>query len=151
MSETTLMTKNERTASAKALSALISQYNIVESGQGTPFWKTVSASKQNFEATVKISNAGGVWLSIEIKDKSYNLNLGIHFDAINTLEEHKGELINVVVAPRIPNPQVTDSDIEAVRTKFGDKAVANFIAARASEKPTGELVLVDFTAPEDEE
>ncbi len=115
------------------------KFGFVQSGTGTAFWLPVLKSKKAVLATIAIveagENKGKYYISVQMdKDTSFNLSLGSFYEEFQTEEFSEGDVIKVMYAPYIPNPDLTDEDIARVAALpgRGDAAVRNIKTARAS-------------------
>jgi hypothetical protein len=135
------------------LIALDAKYNFKEAGTGTKFWVTQTSEKVTAQIAVYLSENGkGCYGRVNINGTLRNVNLGISYESIMTLDglTQDGMVIDCEVAPRIPNPILTDKDIEAVEALPGrsKQTTANIRAARLNPEQASELVMISFEEPE---
>jgi hypothetical protein len=145
--------KKANAPQVESLAQYAKRLNVQKRGTGTKFWITLLKEKRNETAVIHLSNDGkSVYFVItDENDESFHINLGMYYDTLQSLVEFEGQEIDVVIAPRVPNPVLTDKDIDAVESNplRGKSAVAKIRAARLAEEPQAELVLVSYTEPEE--
>ena len=138
---------------AKAI-ALVKKFNISQAAVGIKFWVTKMQKKINTPAVLYLSkdeNDPKPYLRVNIAGTEYNVNLGLHYDTMGTFEglTRQGIQLDCTIAPRVPNPLLTDVQIESTRKAYGDKAVANILSAKENpDSIKGQFVLVSYVEPE---
>jgi hypothetical protein len=140
------------------LGKFVQKYNLKDAGTGTKFWVTLLKEKVKCKVMIHLSNdKTKVYARATYAEgKSLNFSLGMYYDTFQSLGDYEGQEIDAVLAPRIPNPALTDADIAGQEANIassrgeveGKRAVANIKAARASDGVQGELVLVSYTEPD---
>lgn len=148
-------TKEKQAVKYYDMDKLFQEFEIRESGKGTPFWTAVTSKQSKGKAVITLNkDKETVRLVLTHGDRTVTLNMGTRYDEIQeNYSDFDGTEIDVIVAPNVPNPSLTDEDIEAVRSTYddGDRRVSKVVAARkliAEGKSPAELVLLYFTPPE---
>lgn len=148
--ETVTKKKNSK-KNIQALKSLLSNHKIASSGTGNPFWTVNLDELTQFDCTIAISKAENVYLIPNMQGvmdddgnemPAFHINLGSHFDAIQTFEDEVGETITVNVAVRSVNPSITQEDLDRVSAQYGPSAIASYTRAKASGEQT--IVLVNY-------
>lgn len=143
--------KNTQKKFAKNIAKLLKNHKIASSGTGNPFWTVNLDELTKFDCTIAMSKNENVYLipnMTGVNDEdgnempAFHINLGSHFDAIQTYEEQVGETITVNVAVRSVNPSITQEDLDRVSAQYGPQAIASYTRAKASGEQT--IVLVNY-------
>lgn len=137
--------KVKKATTQESLSLFLKRHNVSQRGAGTKFWITLLKEQRTETAVITLSNdKTKVYLIVkDEEDNEYHVNLGMHYEALQTLVEYEGSELEIVLAPRVPNPALSESDIAAVETQRGPEATRRIKAAMATEG-SSELVLVSY-------
>lgn len=155
----TVTEKNTQKKFAKNIAKLLKNHKIASSGTGNPFWTVDLDELTQFDCSIALSKQENVYLIPNMKGvkddtgnemPAFHINLGSHFDAIQTYEEQIGETITVNVAVRSVNPSITQEDLDRVQANVtardgaaaGARAIASYTRAKASGEQT--IVLVNY-------
>lgn len=147
----TVTTQKNSKKNINALKSLLSNHKIASSGTGNPFWTVNLDELTEFDCTIAISKADNVYLIPNMSGvnddagnemPAFHINLGSHFDAIDTFREQVGEVLTVNVAVRSVNPSITQDDLDRVVAQYGAGAIAQYTRAKASGEQT--VVLVNY-------
>lgn len=145
------VTKKQNKKFINNIKSLLSNHKIASSGTGNPFWTVNLDELTEFECTLAMSKNENVYLIPNMSGvnddagnemPAFHINLGSHFDAIQTYEDQIGETITVNVAVRSVNPSITQEDLDRVSAQYGASAIASYTRAKASGEQT--IVLVNY-------
>jgi len=123
----------------KNMDVLIKKHGIVSNvGAGTKFW--IPQTDEMIRVTgllfFSIKDGQDAAPYVRVTDgqgEVHHIDLGANYKSLETYEHlatEEGVSIKCSIAPRIPNPALTDKNIESVKEAYGERATTNIVKAR---------------------
>lgn len=139
----------------KLVKKILKGRNLAKPIEGTKFW-VVEPKEISLEAKVYKSAAGNLYLKLHADDKDDQayINAGGQHGAVQTFE--KGDIVDAVIVFRVPNPELTDEDIErtfdSISKRDGEASAKAAVAGikQARENDEESILLVNVSDIEEE-